>query len=122
MQDRVIGPLTMIQFVQLIVGFAVCYVIFNAIPRPLSYFVMIPVAVLFLAIVFIKVNERPFSVFLLSIVQFLTLPRKRVWKETDSGDTKYQFYRKAEKKVAVEPKSISHDQITKVAQKFDQGK
>jgi hypothetical protein len=120
MQDRVIGPLTMVQFVELVVAFGVGYMVYNSLPSPLSWFVLIPVAILSLAVVFLKVNERPFHIFLLSVIQYFTSPRQRLWKQDEAPDTTYVFTHEQKKIKVVESKNISQEEISAAAKKIDE--
>lgn len=86
MPDRVLGPLTLVQFVYAVIGFGGAYVVFNAFPMPLSFIFALPIAALTFAIIFIKINERPFTQFLLSLMAFITRPKVRTWQKSHSLD------------------------------------
>ncbi len=120
MQDRIIGSLTMVQFIYAIIGFGLCYSIFMTIPKPYSYFLLIPTAALTVAIVFIKVNERPFLNFMLSAIDFLSRPKKRVWHHQQTDNLKVIIY-KAAKNQQYRQKQVSREQMEELASRLDTG-
>ena len=80
LEDKIVGPFTMVQFVYLLVGSALVYVLLTALT--INYFsiaLVSPIALLTIALTFVKVQDQPFSKFLLNIVRFLTRPRRRLW-------------------------------------------
>ena len=84
MEDRVIGPLTLPQFLYLLFGGLIIYILNSWIPsgsavRLFFYVVSLPVFVLTIALAFIKIQDRPFIYFLGSLVRYLFRPRRRVW-------------------------------------------
>lgn len=81
-EDKILGPFTLKQFLYIIVGGITIYVLFNIIGiKNLTLFlaISIPIALLVLALVFIKINERPFVDFIFYFLQFLKEPRERRW-------------------------------------------
>jgi len=85
MQDKVIGPLTLVQFFYLLFGGLFIYLLNNwtagSFLRPLFWLIALPVAVLAFALAFVKIGERPFIYFLGSLVRYLQRPRMRVWQK-----------------------------------------
>jgi hypothetical protein len=120
MQDRIVGPLTMVQFVYAVIGGGLCYSIFMTIPRPYSYLLILPVAAFTVAIVFIKVNERPFINFFLAMIDFFSRPKKRVWRHGSTDNLRVVIYRqRSEPKY--QHKEVSPEKIKELAQKLDMG-
>ena len=123
MQDRILGPLTMIQFIYAVVGGGLCYAIYmSPISAPFSYIIIVPVALLVVALDFLKVNERPFLDFLLSMVQFTSVPRQRLWRHEDMSDLKIEIYDPPQNvNNTVHAKKVTREEITDLAKKLDQG-
>jgi len=120
MQDRILGPLTMIQFIYAVVGGGFCYGIYMSIPKPFSFVLLIPAGALTVALVFIKVNERPFLDFLMSMVQYFTIPRERVWHHENLPEMTVQTYgTQKNNQTGMQNKVLSHDQISELAKKLD---
>jgi hypothetical protein len=78
-EDRVIGPLTVRQFIFLVIG-GVSLVIFWAL-ADLGLFIFLAffTVIITVAFAFVKVNGRPFQIFLTSVTQFFSKPRLRTW-------------------------------------------
>lgn len=78
-ESKIIGPLTTRQFVIILAAailIAIGYKVFD-----FSLFVVFGIVVLLIATLFafVKINGRPFHLFLLNAVQTLRRPRLRVW-------------------------------------------
>lgn len=124
MQDRILGPLTMVQFLYAVVGGGICYSIYmSAIPKPFSFFLIIPIAIFVAALIFLKVNERPFLDFVLSVIEFLSAPRERVWHHENLPDLKVEIYqaKKSTNNTAIESKQFSRKELYEYANKMDSG-
>lgn len=119
MQDRIIGPLTMVQFIYAVVGFGTCYAIFMSIPRPFSYFLIVPIALFVLCLDFVKVNERPFLDFFISAIEYAFAPKQRVWHQGESTDFTIDIYEPQSNQREVKTKYIDHAQIESMAQSAD---
>ncbi|MEI8143326.1 MAG: PrgI family protein [Candidatus Berkelbacteria bacterium] len=120
MQDRVIGPLTMTQFVYVIIGTGLSYSVWTALPSPIGLGIAIPLLLLTFCIGFIKINERPFWVFLASILGYMSTPRQRVWQHDANGSMRVEIYTPIKSQVTAAPtKNISHEEISRIAQMND---
>jgi hypothetical protein len=78
-EDKIIGPITVRQFIIMLSGFlliAISYKLFD-----FSLFVTVTVIIFGLSAVFsfAKINGRPFHLFILNIIQTLKRPKIRVW-------------------------------------------
>ena len=81
-EDKIIGPFTLKQFLYLLGGVIICYFLYVVL-APHGLFTValadVPVAALTVALVFVKINERPFIYFLMSFVIFLSRPQELLW-------------------------------------------
>jgi hypothetical protein len=80
-EDKIIGPLTIKQFLYLVAGGGICviaYYLFNFI-----FFLIItaPVALLALALAFVKINGVPFAKLLSGMITYLLKPHLYLWKQ-----------------------------------------
>lgn len=78
-ESKIIGPITTRQFVIFLVAavlIGLCYRLFD-----FSLFITIAIAIFILAALFafVKVNGRPFHLFLLNTIQTIRRPRLRIW-------------------------------------------
>ena len=80
MEDKIIGPFSLKQFIYLISVPAVCYVLHFFVRLPFVILVGIiffPVAIL---LAFYKVNGRPFSQAILGFLRYVRRPQIYTWK------------------------------------------
>ncbi|PIZ00453.1 hypothetical protein COY62_02460 [bacterium (Candidatus Howlettbacteria) CG_4_10_14_0_8_um_filter_40_9] len=116
-EDQVIGPLTLKQFLYLMVGFGILFVIKYSVPGFLFFPIAAIVGSFFLALAFFKPGDRPFEVYLMSVVFAMAKPRKRIWK-------KLPYVHKeevVEKKEEVFEKNISSENLERLAFIIDSG-
>lgn len=121
MQDRIVGPLTMYQFLYLVIGFMVVYAIFRSGSILLFILVGLPIALLALALAFIKINDQPFLKFLLSLLGFLIKPKISIWHH-GQGVARVEFNAQnptENKKVSRKP--LDREQLANIAARIDQG-
>lgn len=81
-ESKIIGPITTRQFVIFLVAavlIGVCYRLFD-----FSLFITIAVIIVIVAgmFAFIKVNGRPFHLFILNAIQTIRRPRLRIWNNS----------------------------------------
>lgn len=83
-EDRVIAGLTLRQFMFLMVAGGLILILRYVFTGAIG-FLFLPVAVLIgglgIALAFVKINDRPFEIFLISAAKTLTKPSKRVWSK-----------------------------------------
>jgi len=118
-QDRIIGPLTMLQFVYAVIGFGLCYGIFNGVPRPYNFFLMAPVAIFVLCIDFVKINERPFLNFFMAAIAYFGGPKQRYWHQGDDSDLQIEIYQVEKKQDEHKHKDISRETIMRAVKEVD---
>ena len=86
MEDKIIGPLTLTQFFYLLFGGLTLFILFKDLTPlglfPLFVILSIPIGVITLAFAFVKIQNRPFSVFFMSAVKFMFKPKQRIWQHT----------------------------------------
>jgi len=80
-EDKIIGPITVRQFVLMIVGGLFLFLFYKIFIIP----VFIVCAIFIIGIVglfgFAKVNSHPFHVFLVGVLQTLRRPKRRIWNK-----------------------------------------
>jgi hypothetical protein len=93
-EDKIIGPLTLKQFVYLAGGAGMAFVAYTFLPIYIAI-VLVPVIIaLALALAFYKINNKPFIDFLESAVLYYTKQNLYIWK-------------KEEKKIEAKPEATS---------------
>lgn len=78
-EDKIIGALTVRQFIICLVGIIIMAIAYKLFDMVLFIAVALLCVVLFGALAFVKINGRPFHFFLLNLVQTLKKPGLRVW-------------------------------------------
>src|SRR3989344_5964431 len=74
-EDRIIGPLTLKQFLYLAFGGAILFVTWFIFKFFIWIILAVPVTLAALAFAFIKINDRPFVYFFLSFVNYYLKPK-----------------------------------------------
>jgi hypothetical protein len=79
-EDKIIGPLTLRQFLYLLGGGGLLAILWFYLTLGAFLLIGIPIGVLSLGLAFYKVNGRPLVYVLGSLIKYLTKPRLYLWK------------------------------------------
>lgn len=82
-EDKIFGPLTFKQFVYLVGGGGLAFVLWRILPIFVSIFAVIPVIALALALAFYKPNNKPFVEMLEAAFKYLLGNKLYIWKHKD---------------------------------------
>ena len=74
-EDRIIGPLTLKQFLYLAFAGALLFVFWFLLAFYLWIIIALPITALAAALAFLKINDRPFAHFLLAFMKYFTNPK-----------------------------------------------
>lgn len=89
-EDKIVGPLTWRQFVYVAGGGGIVVILFFSLPFILFAIFGVPLAALSGFLAFHRVNNRPFSVFLESFVNYMRKGKLYLWqKDTEQTITGY---------------------------------
>ena len=119
MQDRILGPLTLVQFVYAVVGGGLSYTIYMKVPSPLNIVIVLPIIVFIVCLDFVKINEQPFLHFFLSAIQYVSAPKQRFWHRGGESDLSVEIYKAKKEEVGYKHKVISKEEMEKFAAKTD---
>lgn len=122
-EDKIIGPLTLKQFLKLALGSGIIYLGFvysRALGLPFIAFLIfaLPVAIFFALLTFYKINEQPFEKYLLSVLAYYTKPQKRIWKRAPKKETPLVIEKKEESQ-KISPKKVTRSRIEELAYVLD---
>lgn len=81
-EDKIIGLVTIRQFIILLVAFLTDAVLYKLLPFVYFLAVAIPLIALAGVIAFVKINGMPFHYFILNLIQTFKRPQLRVWDKT----------------------------------------
>lgn len=82
-EDKVIGPLTIKQFIYLAGGAGMCFVLYKYLPIYISILLIAVVGPVSVALAFYKVNNKPFIDFMEAAFLFYTKQNLYIWKKED---------------------------------------
>jgi len=80
-EDKVVGPLTFKQFIYLAGGIGICVALYKFLPLIIAIILIIPIAILSIALAFYKVNNRPYILMLESMFQYYITKKLYIWKK-----------------------------------------
>ena len=122
MADKIFGPLTMVQFIYVLVGGMTDYILLQTVfpVVPAVFFALaFPISAFALALAFLKINDIPFPKFVQAFILFLMVPKRRVWHKSIELSSPTVSHTKA----AGKPKQIKHKiektEIEKIASVLD---
>ncbi len=123
LEDKIIGPLTMIQFLYVLIGGMLDYVLLQTVfPKnvPLFLVLALPIAVFTLSMAFLKINDLPFPKFIQGAILFLVLPKRRVWHKNVDLSSPVRIEAPIKKAVPkIIKKQIEKSEIEKLASVLD---
>ncbi len=113
-EDKIIGPLTLKQFIYLLLAGGLLFLLFNILRFEVFIILAIPIAILSILLAFYKIGgNQKFSQFMVSILGFLGKPNIYTWK-------KAQPERPAEEQEEIPPKIIKKtEDIKKISPKTE---
>ena len=82
-EDKIIGPLTLKQFIYLAGGGGMAFVAYSILPFFIGIFVIVPIIALSLALAFYKVNNKPFIFFLENAIRYVIGSKLYIWKKME---------------------------------------
>ena len=80
-EDKILGPLTVRQFVILLVMSGVDFLLFELVDFALFLALGIPIFAFGFTLAFIKINGQPFHFYLLNLAQYSRRPTLKVWNK-----------------------------------------
>ncbi len=120
-EDKVFGPFTLKQFGYMAGAGGLSFLIWTFIPiKFLAVLVIIPVASLFLALAFVKFNNRPFGELLENAFTYYTNPKLYTWtqpKTENKSDPINQVVTETQKEIIIE--KTNRDRIHDVSLGLD---
>lgn len=116
-EDKLFGPFTFRQFVYMVGGGGLIYVVYKLLPIWISIFIIIPVALLSFLLIFYKINEKPFIYYLQAAVNYAISSKLYLWKQrlVKPSENKDE---KAPEQVSVIP-TVSSDSLKDLAWSLD---
>jgi len=125
-EDKLVGPLTLKQFLYLLGGAALTFVAYQYYVNAYLFFtefVLIGIVVMTFAslLAFGKVNGRPFITFLASVGSFILAPKRRLWDKDNALETVTVKLPRQTEMQAPATKAINKSQLEQLATILDTG-
>lgn len=79
LEDKLIGPLTLKQFIYLLAGGMIDYLLYSTVSGFFGWLLIFVVTLLAVAFAFVKVQEQPFSYLVLALFNYFGRPKLRLW-------------------------------------------
>ena len=95
-EDKILGPITIRQFIIIVVGVVIDFVCLKLADFGFFVFLTLIITALVFLFGFLKINGSPFHNFLLHVIETFKKPRLRVWNR---NVTDREFYLSQQKKV-----------------------
>lgn len=90
-EDKIIGPITLRQFIIMLVVFLVVALLYRLLRFVPFLLTGIPLLIVGGIVAFLKVNGQPFHYFVLNLIQTFKRPRLRVWQKKYSDAELKQY-------------------------------
>lgn len=101
-EDKIFGPFTFRQFIYLVGGAGLCFVIYKTMPWYFSFPLIIPVGGLAAALTFYRVNNKPFIFILESAIKYAFTSKLYIWqKRLASTNDKKEIAEKKEQETSM---------------------
>jgi len=81
-EDQILGPITVRQFLIMLVSVFIIFIAFKLLALPYFIFVAVVVGGLAGTFGFMKINGQPFHIFFINALQTFSRPALRVWDKT----------------------------------------
>lgn len=83
-EDKIVGPLTIKQFLYIAAGAALCFLLFFFLQTALWLFFVIIIMPIAISLAFIQVNGRSLPVVMMSALGYYWKPRFYIWKREEA--------------------------------------
>ena len=114
-EDKVIGPITVRQFIILLVGGGFVFIAYKLADFVLFLIEMVVIMLFTFVIAFIKINGRPIHYFLLNVLQTSRRPHVRVWQKLFSSAQLRQYATAETPPLEVQIKTKNHVRASRLA-------
>lgn len=125
-EDKIIGPITIRQFIIMIIGGLFLFICYKIFVFPIFIAFAIGIIGIVALFGFVKVNGRPFHVFIVGMLETLKRPAKRIWNKgmTVVHTVASHQDKKTAKMIApqvVKKAVVSHSHLSELALMADTG-
>jgi len=121
LEDKIVGPLTLLQFLYLLFGGVIDYLLFLSFGTGFVFWIFgLPIGMIALALAFLKIQEQPLSYFIKAGIIYLSRPKIRLWQRQGLAPKVLHASPKKIEKAAPPPKrKIEKSELEKLAYSLD---
>lgn len=117
-ENKIIGPLTFAQFIYLLGGAGLSYILLRILPTPINLLLIGPLVALSLALAFYRINSRPFIVILEAAFFYSIRKKLYLWSHKQPKQRTTQK-KEEEQETLVEMPSITNSKMKELAWNLD---
>lgn len=82
-EDKILGPLTFVQFIYVLIGGAIVILSLALFDTALFLLISIPTIILTACFALIKVQDQPFSRFFVAFLHYIRRPKRWIWQDAE---------------------------------------
>lgn len=123
-ENKILGPITVRQFITIAVGGALIFASYKLADFTLFLFLVVVIILIAIVVAFVKFNGLPFHIFLLNMVGTYKKPMLRVWLKEEfkiEKESRKKRDKGGEEKYFVPRKSVSSEKLSELALIIDTG-
>lgn len=113
-EDKIFGPITTRQFIIILIGGTLEFILFKLLSFVTFILVGLPLFALIGTLAFLRVNAQPFHFFLLNLVQTTRRPKLKVWDKTLTPGELRELMREVPEKAPPPPPTKEPLTVTKL--------
>lgn len=118
-EDKVFGPLTIKQFLYLIGGVGISFLLYSFLPKVIGIAIALPVLVFFVALAFYEYNGKPFIFTVENAVKYFFGPKLYLWKKQERKPEKGERKSDIEKIEDIYVPKISQSKLKELSWSLD---
>lgn len=80
-EDKIIGPFTLKQFIILLIGGGIIFLLYNLLTFSVFIIIAMPIALFTLLLAFYKIGHQKFTQFVANFLNFISKPNIYTWKK-----------------------------------------
>jgi hypothetical protein len=119
LEDKIIGPMTLKQFLYVLAGGMLDYVCFLIFDISAFAILALPITAFFCAMAFAKVQDQPFPKFLQNLIIFAFVPKARIWSKNTKPVKLISRKILKPKEAPIESKQLPKGELDRLSQILD---
>lgn len=120
-EDKIIGPVTVRQFIIMIVAGFFLFLEYKLSDFALFILLAVPTILLFATLAFVRINGMPFHYFILNFIQTFKKPKVRIWARSDEVFHEHQQSKTTETRVIPTKAPATRSRLSELSLVVDTG-